>query len=296
MFFPYLALLVLAVVPVLLFGWNLNRVIRVRDSASRVPLKDKLLRPAGETLRIRLEELQEEWVTTVLTFAALSALPLLLFAALPSIKGSQQWFGIGGMYVVLIPMLFSQWRNAMQIFSKRANHSLGYRGERVVGEELNQLTAEGCRVYHDVFLDEKPGLTFNIDHVVVSPCGVYAIETKTRRKTPDMKERNYEIYYDGKTVTLPNGGNAHGLEQAATNAKHLSKWLSAEICERVSASAVLTFPGFFVKATGRGEVSVLNHKQIRKLVLPGPNSIRLSDKLLSQINRQLDKKCRNMEL
>lgn len=49
----------------------------------------------------------------------------------------------------------------------------GYRGERAVGQALRDLVPLGYRIIHDV----ETGFG-NIDHIVVGPTGVFAIETK----------------------------------------------------------------------------------------------------------------------
>jgi len=49
----------------------------------------------------------------------------------------------------------------------------GFDAALAVGQELDRLMREGAWVYHDVLGDN-----FNIDHVVVSPRGIFAIETK----------------------------------------------------------------------------------------------------------------------
>ena len=56
---------------------------------------------------------------------------------------------------------------------KVRNLLLGARGELRVARELAPLESEGYRVIHD--LDTGHG---NIDHVIVGPTGVFAIETK----------------------------------------------------------------------------------------------------------------------
>ncbi|MBN1547047.1 MAG: NERD domain-containing protein [Syntrophaceae bacterium] len=57
----------------------------------------------------------------------------------------------------------------------RKNYRLGYEGEMATGQELNMLMLEGYHVFHDF-----PADRFNIDHIVVSPNGVIAIETKAK--------------------------------------------------------------------------------------------------------------------
>jgi hypothetical protein len=59
---------------------------------------------------------------------------------------------------------------------------LGFEGERHVGEALNQLMLVGYRVFHDFLITDKPRSIRNIDHIVIGSNGVFALETKTRRK------------------------------------------------------------------------------------------------------------------
>lgn len=59
----------------------------------------------------------------------------------------------------------------------------GMLAERITGMQLNRLVASGCIVLHDL-----PAAGFNIDHVVIAPRGVYAVETKSVRN-PRLKAR-----------------------------------------------------------------------------------------------------------
>jgi len=55
------------------------------------------------------------------------------------------------------------------------NWARGAEGEEVVGKILEDLSAEGWLVIHDVSFGRG-----NIDHIVVGPGGVFTIETKSR--------------------------------------------------------------------------------------------------------------------
>ena len=76
------------------------------------------------------------------------------------------------------------------------NLKLGRSGERVVGQYLESLRESGGIVYHDILGD-----SFNVDHVVISPKGIYVIETKTYSKPARGKAT---INYDGQRI-LVNG-------------------------------------------------------------------------------------------
>ena len=54
------------------------------------------------------------------------------------------------------------------------NKQRGDVGEQLVQQELNKL---GCPVLNDIILDTGNGTT-QIDHIVISPYGVFLIETK----------------------------------------------------------------------------------------------------------------------
>ena len=86
------------------------------------------------------------------------------------------------------------WR-LIYLIKRRRKYRLGFAGERAVAEELNQLMLDGCRVFHDVPMEPYG----NIDHVLIAPADVYAVETKARRKrkTSDGK-REHEVVFDGK--------------------------------------------------------------------------------------------------
>jgi len=55
-----------------------------------------------------------------------------------------------------------------------AERMRGREGERIVGQFLENARADAARVFHDLV-----GAGLNVNHVVVSPHGVFALETKS---------------------------------------------------------------------------------------------------------------------
>src|SRR5690606_28171996 len=74
------------------------------------------------------------------------------------------------------------------------NLRLGIRGEREVGRMLEETRRLGYHVFHDI-----PGEGFNVDHALIGPGGIFAIETKAVSK---RKSRDAKVDYDGKRVLL----------------------------------------------------------------------------------------------
>ena len=73
----------------------------------------------------------------------------------------------------------------------------GEEGERIVAQYIERdLIPQGYSVFHDIQL-EKDGKTFNIDHLLVGPNGVFAVETKNYSKPSRGEAR---VTYDGRQL------------------------------------------------------------------------------------------------
>lgn len=110
------------------------------------------------------------------------------------------------------------------------------RGERAVGEEINRLTQDGCSVFHDVPI----GPYGNVDHVIVSRIGVFAVETKTRRKREIKKAKGaMKVIFNGKSLEFPNRSDEGAVEQTRMQAQRLKKLLSKAVGEAVPVRGIL---------------------------------------------------------
>lgn len=132
---------------------------------------------------------------------------------------------------------------------------LGYECELATGQELDQLMRFGFYVFHDV-----PADGFNIDHLVVGPTGVFAVETKGRSKPkaePDEEKTSYRVVYESGVLKFPLWQETEPLEQAKRQAEWASKWLSDACGFQVNSSPVVVFPGWYIERKSRPEVPVL---------------------------------------
>jgi hypothetical protein len=149
---------------------------------------------------------------------------------------------------------------------------------------------DGYHVYHDFLMDK-----FNIDHIVVGPSGVYAVETKARSK-PISKNKSFaeKVIYDGKSLQFPGYSDSTSLHQAINQAKWLQKWLSNAVGDSVKVQPIVAIPGWFVERISSNGITVLNPKQIRPF-LKGKKEDVLSAIMIRRISHQLEQKCRNVE-
>jgi len=170
------------------------------------------------------------------------------------------------------------------------NYDLGFSGERLVGQHLEELLRAGCFVFHDVQGDGK----WNIDHVVVTPDEVLAIETKTRRKrsVPNGKS-DYEVTFDGTTLHFPHIRDNFGLDQARRNAEWLSNYLSWALSEPVPVRAMLALPGWMVRRKGRGDVTVINPGELKVFARRRANTSQ--ERRMKQIAFALEQRCRDVD-
>lgn len=122
------------------------------------------------------------------------------------------------------------------------------------------MLAGNNRMFHDV----QAG-SFNIDHVVVSPAGVFAVETKSRRKPPaGGGAENVKVRYDGKALAFPGWTESEPIAQAERQARWLAEHLRKATGESFPVTPVLALPGWYVENVARiadGMVRVINPKK-----------------------------------
>jgi hypothetical protein len=235
------------------------------------PLKAKPLRLPGESLDREIDH----WVTD-------TAVEYYLAAALLCSLAAMEWFG----YLTHSPrrpVLFSImaavavsvtiWR-LCEIRRRVQQLKLGRDGERVVGQFLERLRDGGGQVFHDV-----PGRGFNLDHVVISPHGLYAVETKTLRK-PWPKAT---ILVEGDSLRV--AGRIPDRDPIAL-VNGAARWLECLLEEstgkRFAVRGVVVFPGWFVEQRSvRGPVWVLEPKMLPGFIEQEPVTVKPADVALA---------------
>lgn len=279
-----LAALVLFAAPLFVLALVAKRRRDRFRAAALEPFTEQPLRPAGESLRLRIEKLGEEFDDILLTLLFASLLPLVVFMTAPP---ALRWAtAAGGLLVMAVVYV----RQARRLFAKQRllwDCKLGFAGERVVGEALNQLMARGYRVFHDLPFDG-----FNLDHVLVGPDGVWCVETKTRRKPANVRGRDKaRVHFNGRGLEYPWGEETHGVEQAQRNAATLAKWLTSATGEPTRVRSLLVLPGWYVTLRANKPVLVLNEKQIAT-TLPLEVDRTMTPDRFRRVVHQLTERCR----
>jgi len=270
-----------------------------RQRKTRLPFGDelKLQRGPGETQLALVRKFDEEgfmWMVCAATAPATVVLVLLVGAL--KLPKELQLAGVAVTLMAFIAVFIWSARWFARKAQESSNRYLGYFGERLVAEYLEPLKAQGWRIFHDVPALNN-GQQFNLDHVAVGPTGVFAIETKTRRKgaaRPGFDD--HKVYFDGHALVWPWGEDSHGLDQTERNAAWLAETLAAETGERVPVIPILTLPGWWVEmkpAQDPRVCRVTNPKGLAKFLPAG--KVALSEAQIASVAGKLEVRCRDVE-
>lgn len=234
-------------------------------ASPRSPLRQKPLRVPGEGLDHELDLLRNEKATEAV-----------LAAAFPTFLAFYEWVG----YLAHLPRrpivlsllagvcIAYALRRILRIRTQIRRVRLGRDGERVVGQKLEALRAAGAQVFHDV-----PGDDFNLDHVVVSPRGIYVIETKTVTKPSP----NARITVEGAVLRIDGRiPSRDPIVQASSEAAWLQRLIESSTGKRFPVRGVAVYPGWFVEQrTPRESVWVLEPKALPAFI--ASQSARISE-------------------
>lgn len=282
-------LLVLGILPML--GVVLIQRALERRHPRRSPLTKDMLRIPGHSLREKIADINIEIETAMV---AVCVIPIAIYA----MHVSQSY--LGGMpetsirtilsFLLATALTLLMGRKVLRLLEKRKQFVLGLEGELATAEELNQLMLHGCRVFHDI-----PFPYGNIDHVVVSPSGVYAVNTKIRGKLKEGHSAEVIVDHSADIIRFPSGDYIIPVDQLETEARWLAQFLRQATGEAVAIESILALPGWYIKQRiGRSSVYVINpHKPTRFFVQKRQV---LSPELIERIAHQLDQRCRDVEV
>ena len=235
----------------------------------RSPITRHPLRSPGQSVQREMDRLLEDRM-----------LPTLLFATLLGFMAVYDWTVVLLHYTphpffsTTLALLGAGYATYKYFDFKRTIERLrlGLDGERIVGQFLEDLRADGARVLHDLVGD---GL--NIDPVVVSPHGLFVLETKSYTKPG---QGDAVLQYDGERL-LVNGleFTSHPVRQVQA----LARWLADQLLEstgrRFPIRPVVLVPGWFVQVVTKRppEVWVLNPKQLSAHIHREPVALKRED-------------------
>ena len=219
------------------------------------PLDDPPLRNPGQSIGEKIQrEFDENWMPFYLASLVCIIFAVFEWMSFFHLVPTNPWIPT----VIAVLMIAYSGMRVFWLRPTMRNLRLGMEGEKTVGQSLEELRANGAVVFHDVVAKD-----FNVDHIVVSPKGIFVIETKTRSKP---NGRRATVNYDGEKVLVD--GNTPSRDPIH-QVKAISSWVQDLIYESTGKSfpvrPVVLFPGWYVEAlnpAAQRKVWVLNPKNL----------------------------------
>ena len=133
-----------------------------------------------------------------------------------------------------------------RVVPEMSNLKLGQAGEYITEQHLaDAIRRDDWHVFHGF----RPDNYGDIDHIVISPKGVFAIEVKALRGEKVRQNDKDELFLDGKPLH-----KWSPIKQAKDNATALHRWIEKEVNLNVSVTPIVCFPDKNVKFDQFGTV------------------------------------------
>jgi hypothetical protein len=229
---------------------------RVKAQERRTPQTGKLHHVPGQQLLERVSDQSDDDHETMLIIAN-GPIGLFLVWVTLRVDWSQFNFRMETLPLLIAAAGLVGWgyRKLIKSLEARQRAKDGLAAERMTAQQLNRLIGPECLVLHDI-----PADGFNLDHVVISPRAVYAIETKSFRKPKQTKEgESFKVRYDGKRLVFPDWSTEEPITQALRQAQWLQKWLRESLGSEIPVVPAVSLPGWWIdsdKGAGASDVRV----------------------------------------
>lgn len=261
-----------------MFSAGLVTLWKKKRIGSVSPVGEKMLRPAGYSLRKRFADLESNFflypLEGFLIPIVLALSPIVIFKKEVASSYSIFYTSLALGLIILLAGWTIGWILTYRKFNESLNCELGLCGEELVAQQLNPLYREDYRIYHDFPLKGlKKGA--NIDHIVIGPTGVFVIETKMRRKHKKLKtkQESHKVVFDGEQLIYPTFTDRHGIDQTAANANYLAEFLRNHTGKNISVQGILVLPGWYVNQTKSSKIQVCSHKTVAKRILQNKRTL-----------------------
>lgn len=269
---------------------------RHREVSKSSPQQEKLLRPPGYSSAAKLDAILDQIVTRIILALGAGAMAGLSVQGLADVLSQfgPCWLLLipGAVFVLLAGACAWLTADLLRRLRDAENWRLGLRGEQAVAEKLAEVAECGYRAYHDIQGDGN----WNIDHVVVGVQGVFAIETKTRRKPRGQRsgQARYRTTLDGQIVRFPNGSDKKAVPQVLANARWLADYLRKKTGEPVFVEPLIAIPGWWVDGSGQeSPVKAMNATYLMGYLRGRPATLDRAQ--VTRIKTALEEKCRTLE-
>jgi Nuclease-related domain len=208
---------------------------------NRPPVSGPLRRLPGQSVREELNRIVENEVAAYVFYA-------IAFWGLVAWEFARRWLRFGSPLGALVAVaslasIYCAWR-VFRLRRDVKNLTQADKAERHVSDLLRRMRDKDYVTFDDL-MDESAGWKSNIDHVVVGPGGLFAVETKGFSVFGDGY---IEIQADGVLRLSGKEALKDPLGQAKSSAAKVSRHLEGCLHQKFWVHPVLVFPGWGVRS------------------------------------------------
>lgn len=217
----------------------------LHDARVRSPFDAHPLREPGQALRDRLDRAFSSLFLNGALGPIVILAPLTYGMGRMIIADEQLWleWAVYGLVCSALVLLFCFL--LIRDFQRIRRLKLGLACELAVGQELERLIRPEEHpffVFHDI-----PSDTFTIDHVVLTPHGVFVVETRARTHPLDATgQPQREVAVESQRLRFPGWSERQPLRKTRQAAVWVRHWLGREYGIDVPVRGVLVLPGWQV--------------------------------------------------
>ena len=215
----------------------------LHDARVRSPFDAHLLREPGQALRDRLDRAFARLFLNGALGPIAVLTPMVYGMGRMLFASHQNWLEwmVYGLLTTALALLFSIL--LMRDYQRIRRLKLGLACELAVGQELERLIRPEVHpyfVFHDVPTD-----TFTIDHVALTPYGVFVIETRARTHPLGIDGKpQHTVTAESERLRFPGWSERQPLRKTRQAVRWVRHWLARECSVDVPVRGVLVLPGW----------------------------------------------------
>ena len=258
--------------------WN----VVSRTISSTPNFSDRIMHEAAQQFRDELERLstsQSTYLSGVLVFITLFIAAYLLQAQY-LFMGYPLWQLYLLLSFLLLTSAFAMFTLFKTIFARRQVKFI--RDANIaVGHQLQQMSAQGTRVFHDI----KTGAGI-VDHVIIGQKGVYAVNVVAQRSGKRAQAR-----LNNNVLEFSNNKNSQPIVKIAAKVIRLQKEFRDLVGHNVRVRSVVAAPGWDIGEQTDENHLLVNERTIAMLSGWKDNSDFLMNEDVDALQNELTSRC-----
>jgi len=264
----------------LLIAKTWNAVSRSINATPR--FSDRIMHEAAQRFRDELDRLsssQSTYLSGALVFAVLFVSAYVLQAQ-HLFPGYPTWQLYSQLVFLLLVSVFAAYR-LVNIGVARYRVRFLRDANLAIGHQLQQLSAGGTRVFHDVAVSN--GI---VDHVIIGPKGLYAVNVVARRSAKRAHARLRE-----NSIEFSNGKVQCPIVALAAKTARLQKEFRQLLGHKIRLRSVIAVPGWDIGEQENDQHLLVNERTIAMLSGWNDNTDHLMIEDVKALQEDLSSRC-----